>query len=130
MAELTNLSINNNEVVDYIIEQGVTGIWTYRKYASGIAMCFGKTSGTFTTNTLWSSPLYVTGGQKIQLQYPFKFIERPVVSATHSSSGSSVFSIVADSILDLTLYTPQFQFVRTNNEFNVTSSFVVYGKWK
>ena len=44
MAELTNLSINNNEVVDYIVEQGTSGIWTYIKYNSGIVMLWGQDS--------------------------------------------------------------------------------------
>ena len=28
--------------VDYIVEQGESGIWTYRKWASGIAECWGN----------------------------------------------------------------------------------------
>ena len=28
--------------VDYIVEQGTSGIWTYRKWASGVAECWGK----------------------------------------------------------------------------------------
>ena len=31
---------------DYIIEQGTSGIWTYRKWASGIAECWGLWYGT------------------------------------------------------------------------------------
>lgn len=30
-------------MADYIIEQGVSGIWTYRKWASGIIECWGQT---------------------------------------------------------------------------------------
>ena len=31
----------NAGAVDYIVEQGVSGIWTYRKWNSGIAECWG-----------------------------------------------------------------------------------------
>ena len=31
-------------VVDYVIEQGTVGIWTYRKWASGLAECWGQPS--------------------------------------------------------------------------------------
>lgn len=31
-------------VTDYVVEQGTTGIWTYRKWNSGIAECWGKAS--------------------------------------------------------------------------------------
>ena len=34
--------------VDYIVEQGTIGIWTYRKWNSGIAECWGTWSGTLT----------------------------------------------------------------------------------
>ena len=30
--------------VDYVVEQGTSGIWTYRKWNSGIAECWGQTS--------------------------------------------------------------------------------------
>lgn len=29
---------------DYVLEQGTSGIWTYRKWASGVAECWGKPS--------------------------------------------------------------------------------------
>ena len=32
--------------VDYIIEQGASGMWTYRKWSSGIAECWGSYSET------------------------------------------------------------------------------------
>ena len=39
---------------DYIVEQGTSGIWTYRKWNSGVAECWGYklTSGTFSA---WGS---------------------------------------------------------------------------
>ena len=41
-----------NSAVDYIVEQGTSGIWTYRKWNSGIAECWGRISiSGLTTNT-------------------------------------------------------------------------------
>lgn len=31
-------------LADYVVEQGTDGIWTYRKWNSGIAECWGQTS--------------------------------------------------------------------------------------
>lgn len=31
---------------DYVVEQGTSGIWTYRKWSSGIAECWGKGTKT------------------------------------------------------------------------------------
>lgn len=48
---------NISNLADYIVEQGVSGIWTYRKWASGIIECWGQTNigAVGITNT--------TGGQ-------------------------------------------------------------------
>lgn len=35
------LQINGQPLADFIIEQGISGIWTYRKWNSGIAECWG-----------------------------------------------------------------------------------------
>ena len=59
--------------VDYIVEQGTSGIWTYRKWNSGIAECWGTQEKTATAtyqafvmsypSGLFSeSPLIVTSG--------------------------------------------------------------------
>ena len=37
--------------VDYIVEQGTSGIWTYRKWNSGIAECWGTNSYTVNFDT-------------------------------------------------------------------------------
>jgi hypothetical protein len=36
----------NKEDNDYIVEQDTIGIWTYRKWASGIAECWGRKAST------------------------------------------------------------------------------------
>ena len=58
---------------DCVIETGRTGIWTYRKYASGIAECWGKTtvSGTFTlARNAWYA---ITGGSWTTVSFPSGF---------------------------------------------------------
>jgi hypothetical protein len=50
--------------VDYIIEQGKSGSWTYRKWNSGIAECWGTVTGTLapTTNESGITGLKVFSG--------------------------------------------------------------------
>jgi len=44
---------------DYIVEEGTSGIWTYRKWNSGIAECWGyKTIST--TFASWGSWYYIS----------------------------------------------------------------------
>ena len=51
---------------DYIVEQGASGIWTYRKWNSGIAECWGNKVNV-SIPTGWSSA-------GVDIDLPFKFI--------------------------------------------------------
>ena len=37
-------SVAGGTAADYVVEQGTSGIWTYRKWSSGIAECWGAQS--------------------------------------------------------------------------------------
>ena len=37
-----NLTIGNNIMDDFVIDQGTSGIWTYRKWNSGVKECWGS----------------------------------------------------------------------------------------
>lgn len=41
-------AINSGGSADYIVEEGTSGIWTYRKWASGIAECWGDDTQSVT----------------------------------------------------------------------------------
>lgn len=38
-----DIEIKGNMISDFVVEQGTSGIWTYRKWNSGIAECWGST---------------------------------------------------------------------------------------
>ncbi len=48
-----------NLIGDYVVEEGTSGIWTYRKWSSGIAECWGTQSQTGSTHQ-WGSAFYIT----------------------------------------------------------------------
>ena len=58
-----SLKINNTEI-DYIVSQGTSGIWTYRKWNSGLAEYWGKEQN-FTLETGWhrspAAPFTIVG---------------------------------------------------------------------
>lgn len=59
--------------VDYVVEYGVDGIWTYRKWNSGLAECWGTTKITTTVDTpLDETKLYSSSSMK-KIKYPFAF---------------------------------------------------------
>lgn len=86
---LSNEEINENELYltssnigDYVIETGTSGIWTYRKWSSGIAECWGLTDKTVAANSVDTS-LYV--------QYPFNFITKPVTTMSIYAGGADLY---------------------------------------
>lgn len=53
---------------DYIVEQGTSDIWTYRKWNSGISECWGTVSWSITSWSSWGSTYYSTYSS--QVDYP------------------------------------------------------------
>lgn len=41
--------------IDYVVEQGTDGIWKYRKWASGVAECWGSETISFTPSEAWGA---------------------------------------------------------------------------
>ena len=71
----------NEKMPDFVTEQGTSGIWTYRKWHSGIMECWGIYTASMAVNT--SSAQY--GGYRSGIitapDYPYAFTAVPVVSA-------------------------------------------------
>ena len=51
---------NSTTSVDYIVDQGTSGIWTYRKWNSGIAECWGRTAIVTPSSGVYSTPFPFT----------------------------------------------------------------------
>lgn len=68
------LIVGDDPVNDFVVAQGRSGIWTYRKWRNGFAECWCTTSNNVTTNTKWGNVYY---SQYLQGGYalPFTFIE-------------------------------------------------------
>lgn len=126
--------------VDYVIDQGTTGKWTWRKWVSGIAEMWA----TFDTDTLamtsqtWG-PLYTASwmglaANKAAREYPFAFVENPVVSATPTVWSGNIWlatNTENDTGTRLT-HAPAYQCVRASDA-TVNSpqiSYYVVGKYK
>lgn len=52
------VQINGNDMVDFVVAQGTSGIWRWRKWASGFAECWGATSTPTSTNMQWGGMTY------------------------------------------------------------------------
>ncbi len=76
---------------DYVLEQGTSGIWYYRKWASGRAECWGtvECTGVTATNT-WGNA-YESTTEYGNVDYPFTFAELPVQQLHVGDSGAAFF---------------------------------------
>lgn len=121
---------------DYIVEEGTSGIWTYRKWASGIAECWGTTAEmSIVCNVAWGS-IYVTGENSVgNTQFPFEFVDIPILYATFNDGGTVGRGWVMD--MDnaphhlTTAQTGDIPVARAVS-YTFTSAFKFYaiGKWK
>ena len=77
---------------DYVVEHGTSGIWEYRKWASGVSECWGIQRHTVTGWGAWGS-IYEGTPAIPQIDYPTGlFTSYPNVSmnsdGTYSTSGT------------------------------------------
>ena len=84
-----DIYINNNLLEDYIIEQGTSGNWKYRKYASGKVELFANIT-VDSANITWND--YLATGLKYgnyRVNYPFAIADA-IITATLNYAGGSV----------------------------------------
>ncbi len=78
-------------IADVVVEQGTSGIWTYRKWDSGIAECWGTMSKSFSSWASWGH-IYETN-TSVSANYPTGlFTTAPVVSARAFCSAGYAFT--------------------------------------
>ena len=128
MLELLTLLINKVKdiaykvglIADYVVEQGTSGSWVYRKYNSGIAEC-------------WGSYMFPTSGGAVQLILPFNMANTAyVVLGTTAHNGSIVarHGCYNASGNNANAVGSFYYCVTLSSNYNVTMNFHVIGRWK
>lgn len=114
---------------DYVIAQGTSGIWTYRKWNSGMAECWGMYncgSGAITGSA--GAVYYRTIGQ---IEYPFIFADYPTVAFHTQSENGYVVGISMDSLVNRLDKTGIVYLILWGNAtVNAWISIIVKGRWK
>lgn len=121
------LYINDNVVADYVIEQGTSNGWFYRKYASGNveAWCqYTIASSEITWNAYLSTGL-VYGNTRVN--YPFN-IYNAVINATLNYCGGSVGWVSTANALDDAK--TSVTMVRNGTSGDITINIEVKGQWR
>lgn len=116
------------EGADYIVEQGTSGIWTYRKWSSGIAECWGTERKTTAIATAWGNAYY---SPSLSTSFPTNFfIDAPNSVSIYITGAYSCWVANSDTFTkDLVKYS----LIRPNAQ---TTSYDYYarihaiGRWK
>ena len=120
---------NGNPIVDYVVDQGTSGIWTFRKWASGIAECWGTVApAAHSITSAWGS-IYTKDNAIARQLYPFTFTEDPVVSMTlHNPTGNCWYFTGTPGGVNMT---PAFGLARgASGSVTVGARISAIGRWK
>lgn len=129
-----NISDYVTTPADYVVEQGTSDIWTYRKWNSGIAECWGIYEMGSACDKAWGG-LYYSNAITPRINYPFTFKSRPQETVFLRINKYSAW-LYADSdgsnAMNTTTQTARYGFLRptTMGQAQATYEFTVIGKWK
>lgn len=123
---------------DYVVAQGKTGAWTWRKWSSGVAEMW-SVFGTdkLSISTAWGGIYYGTWmDAQINVdarRYPFAFVEAPSMQAAYSSGDKDAWPVSAfTGSADPLTSAPAYALARptTATILNPRISYYVVGKYK
>ncbi len=102
-----------------IVEQGTSGIWTYRKWSDGTAECWGEYSKAVSARSTDVDNF---------IQFPFSFTVTPTVVSSVVAGGADYYRGHVESIT-----TARVRLILINNytsQVGMGMSLYAIGKWK
>lgn len=124
-----DVEIVGGVVKDVPVEVGTNGIWTYRKWQSGIAECWCRRNVDVNVTTAWGSSLF--HGVATSIDYPFTFAEAPICQTTCEYGADQAALLITSYGSSTTSYTPRIMFCRPDAKtVNCNLLYHVCGRWK
>ena len=116
-----------DNAADYVVEQGVSGIWTYRKWNSGLAECWERYFGNVNAAANNWSGYYYSG--PIEVDFPFEF---KTLEAVNFDGGSNDYLNFARNFASTVT---QARFIIAGHSADATNvgidvSIAAKGRWK
>lgn len=110
---------------DYVVEQGTDGIWTYRKWASGVAECWGEYKTTITHYT----SVFGGYGYNTSVNYPTGlFIAAP--QYIYSATVGNGFALTGTKLGNSTVYANVYAVCTSAGSQATSWDISVKGRWK
>lgn len=115
---------------DFIMEEGKSGIWTYRKWYSGKAECWGMTQQYNVDVTATWGNIYIRDLAIPAQTYPFTFVEAPVLQVSPRVINGNFW--IYTNELTTTTTTGAFGVARGTSRaaLPISASFYAIGRWK
>lgn len=111
-------------IADYVVEQGTSGIWTYRKWNSGIAECWGY----------WNAANASGSRKALEINLPFAFASTEYnVGVSLGNNGGAVSGVFGDFDADANRQHTTTSFIFSwigSYSYIVGFYFDVKGRWK
>ncbi len=123
------VSINNVPVSDFVVEQGLTDIWYYRKWYSGKAECWGRRAVSVNISTKWEAIYYTVVDKYAFPSGLFTYAPMCQVTAEFGTTMQAAWlGVGGDASKD---YTPGVIFCRPNiAEAGFDILYYAIGNWK
>ena len=124
----TKAELQGDLAADYIVSQGTSGIWTFRKWASGVAECWLESELTLTGST----PVANMNGSAylsyvdVDLPFTFKTQPRGVANGVLGTGTGFVNVWCRNGYNEITVYVTGNQ----NSAAITIRSMIVTGRWK
>lgn len=116
---------------DYVIEEGTSGIWRYRKWESGLAECWGNSSQTIDINNMWDAAGNFVYGTGDPVLYPFTFTEVPSCMITQQNyDGLVILAIRASGTTTQTPMPGLVKIAPINDGYEMIFAFEAKGKYR
>lgn len=123
-AEIDEKLSKVDTIADYIVETGTSGIWTYRKWNSGIAECWGY----------WTAQNASGKRRALEIQLPFTFSSTDYnVGVSLGNNGSTVSGVFGDFDISSNRQHTTTSFIFSwigSGTYSVGFYFDVKGRWK
>ena len=120
-----DMRVDGSPLADFVIQQGTSGVWTYRRWKSGIAECWCRKTVSTALNNAWGS-LYTSGSlTTLNVSFPFTFAEVPTVTVSLSCTGVGAFIMVPGSSPGTSTKSTGVYEIARANALSTSYSFVV-----
>ena len=124
----TKAELQGDLAADYIVSQGTSGIWTFRKWASGVAECWLESELTLTGSTpvAYMNDSAYYSYATFDLPFTFKTQPRAVADGSLGTGMGFVNVLVGSGYSEITVYVTGNQ----NSAAITIRSMIVTGRWK